>query len=270
MGILNTLFGGATATSAQIAEAITKAEAELAALRSKIKAALAGLATFTDEQHIAAEAKQSELKRSEAHLVARIDALTADLATVRAAEEAADLAAKAAAFDARFKAARAAVNTDALKHLREYQKAATAVVAALAALESISSEVEDVNAELRKRGRHDETLPSYSKLHRKAPDRPESVRKERCKVWVLTDPYDGRETVRRATIGPDGEVVPIGQPDPFDRQGWRQGTYHLEEREIVVEKVSFRPGAYLPSLSEIVLPPALLGQDFIWPRPKKA
>ncbi|WP_420132483.1 hypothetical protein [Rhodopseudomonas sp.] len=270
MGILNNLLGGAPATSAQITDAITKAETELAAVRRKIDAAMAGLATFTDEQHIAAEAKQAELKRSEARLVARIETLSADLETVRAAEEAAKRAAEEAAFAARERAARTAATTDALKLLRDYQKAASAVAAALAGLESIQIETDAVNEELRKRGRSDDAIPSFHKLHRKAPDRQATTRTERCKVWVLTDPYNGKETVRRATIGPDGEVVRIGQPDAYDRQGWRQGTYHLEEREIVVDNVSFRPGAYLPSLSEIVLPPALLGQEYIWPRRKKA
>ncbi|PPQ44133.1 hypothetical protein [Rhodopseudomonas palustris] len=270
MGILNNLFGGAPATSAQITDAITKAEAELAAVRRKIDAAMAGLATFTDEQHIAAEAKQAELKRSEARLVARVEALTAELETVRAAEEAAKRAAEKIAFAARERAARTAATTDALKLLRDYQKAASAVAVALAALESIEIETDAVNEELRKRRRSDDAIPSYHKLHRKAPDRQATTRTERCKVWVLTDPYNGKETVRRATIGPDGEVVPIEQPDPYDRHGWRQGIYQLEDREIVVETISFRLGAYLPSLSEIVLPPALLGQDYIWPRPKKA
>lgn len=271
MGFFNTLFGGTGASSTQIADAIKTTERDLATVRTKISAALDGLATFTDEQHVAAEAKQAELKRTEARLVARIEALTADLATVQAAEDQAERAAEEAAFVARVKAARNAATNESLKHLRDYQKAASQVAASLAALDAIQLETDAVNAEIRKRGGREELIPSYDTLHRKASDRPASVRKERCKVWVATDPHDGTETIQPATFDANGEVIPIAQPLPFNRQGYRQAMYRLEEREIVVGNTSFRPGAYLPSLiHSVILPPALVGQYSIWPRPKKA
>jgi capsule polysaccharide export protein KpsE/RkpR len=83
MNILKYLLGKTTATSATIAAEIEKAEGELTAVQSKITAALAGLATFTDEQHVAAESKQAELMRSSARLVARIVELQFALTTAR-------------------------------------------------------------------------------------------------------------------------------------------------------------------------------------------
>lgn len=268
MTLLKQLFGKTVPTSANIAAEIDKARAELEAVRTKISNALAGIATMSDAEHVVAEALQAEQKRAEARLLARIDTLTADHERVLAEEAEAARAAEEAAFAERVKAARAAVENDVLKHLHKYEEAAKTVAASLAALKSIQVEVDAVNAELRKRGRSADRIPSYNQLHRKEADHITPDVEESRLYYVRRT--DGGEYVKIADVDDHGNPIPpirsldskTGRPEPDPGR--------FEMRVVTVRRGRTRLGASLPSLPEtVLLPPGLLGSSWHWPRPKE-
>lgn len=261
------IFGKTTATAATIAAEIAKAEGELSTVQSKITATLAGLATFTDEQHVAAETKQAELKRSEARLVARISELRAELTAATVAEAEAARVAAAAAFANRVSAARDAVEAEAPKLLAEYDDLAERVAAVIDKLKSIDAEVAAVNAALRSNGIAD-SVPNITAAHRQHPDQQAFERREVRPCWVSADPVTGKENIREATLDDRGEPIPQVQNTGFSSRGVPQSRARLENREVVVARGAFRPGAYLHSLESVVLPPGSLNSPWHWPRPK--
>ena len=286
MNLLKQLFGKTVPTSANIAAEIDKARAELEAVRTKISNALAGIATMSDAEHVVAEALQAEQKRAEARLLARIDTLTADHERVLAEESEAARAAEEAAVAERVKAARAAVAVEAPKLLREYDDLAEKIAAIFIRLQQIDAEAAAVK------------IDGIEKVHRKHLDQPSSQRTALRPCWVYRYPgspadtrnvkfqmEEPREEVRQATLTAKGEAkisanrsdilltkedaVPVGAVihNYYGHEMVIEPT--LELREVVVERTYGRPGAYLPSLYEVCLPPGLLGSSWHWPRPKE-
>ena len=198
MNLLKQLFGKTAPTTATISSEIGKTENELETVRAQINAALAGLSTFTDEQHIAAEAKQAELKRAEARWAARIIELSAALATAQAAEAEAERIAAEAQRVARKEAARTAVMVEAPKLLREYDDLAEKVVAALGKIAAIDAEAAAVN------------VPGINRTHRKHPDQAESQRTEPRECWIYRFPGSPADTdeVKFQKEAPREEVRP--------------------------------------------------------------
>ena len=258
MNILKYLLGKTTATSTTISAEISKAEHERAILRARVNAALAGLATMTDAEHVAAESKQAELTRNEARLEARIAELRAELATAEAAEVEAARIADENLFSARITAAREALANDAPQFLREYDGLAEKIVAVLGKLCSIDAEITAVNA-ARRYTPGAESIPSINETYRKQPDqnRPDVTDTRMC--WVVTDPVTSEEQVQIADQAPvqfyDGVTGRMVNP---------RG--RLERREVVVSPGRSRRGVFLPGLSSVVLPPGTLGSPWHWPR----
>jgi len=155
MSLLQQLFGKAAPTSACISVEIEKASTDLAAARSKIAAALSGLETMTDAEHIVAEALRTELKRAEARLVARIEILTSDRERVLAAEADAARIAADAQHTAHIEAARNSVANEVPKLLVEYDVLAEKIAAVIGKLIQIDAEGAAVN------------VPGIARAHRK-------------------------------------------------------------------------------------------------------
>jgi hypothetical protein len=240
VNILKYLLGKTTAPSTIISAEIGKAEKECAIVRARVTAALAGLATMTDAEHVAAESKQAELTRNEARLEARIAELRAELATAQTAE---------------LDAARIA---DENQFLQEYDGLAEKIVAVLVKLGSIDAEITAVNA-ARRHTPGAEPIRSVNETYRKQPDqnRPDVTDTRMC--WVVTDPMTGEEQVQIADQAPfqfyDGVTGRMENP---------RG--RLERREVVVSPGRSRRGAYLPELSSVVLPPGTLVSPWHWPK----
>jgi hypothetical protein len=280
MSILERFFGGkpTVITSTLIRADIERCESEIAALHGKMDGAMAGLATMTDADHVAAEATIAAGKRSVARLDARVAHLTAELPKVIAAEEAAAKVAADEALRQRAEAARKANTKEAAKLLSEYEKLAGPMADILARFAAIDAEREAVNEALHKNPVAEGVI-GYSTLHRKTPDRPASKRFEPRLCWVYRYPASPRDTektkyvqipaseeVREATLGPDGKPIPVGAVI-YDQFG-RNIIVHpkLETREIVVQRTMERKGLSEDPLSEISLPPAFAGGKRYWPR----
>ena len=280
MSMLERFFGGKATviTSTLIRADIERCESEIAALHGKMDGAMAGLATMTDADHVAAETTIAAGKRSVARLDARVAHLTAELPKVIAAEDAVAKAATDEALRQRAEAARKANTKEAAKLLSEYEKLAGPMADILARLAAIDAEREAVNEALRKNPVAEGVI-GYSTLHRKTPDRPASERREMRPCWAYkypASPHDtettkyaqipASEEVREATLGPDGKPLPVGSV--IYNQFGRNITIHpkLENREVVVERTMERKGAYEAPLSEISLPPAFAGGKRHWPR----
>ncbi|MBR1131913.1 hypothetical protein [Bradyrhizobium iriomotense] len=279
MNLLAKFFSPKTAiTSATIRAEIARAESEIAAHRAQQEGVLAGIAVMNDSQHAQADADAAAIKRAIMRLEARANHLTVELPNVIAAEEA---AAKVAADDSlrqRAEAARKANTKEAAKLLAEYATAAARVAEVIANLEALDIETTAVNAALRSNPVV-EPVVAYDAIHRRSPDRPAGERRAVRKCWVYRYPGSPRDTdtakfqyeaphevVREAGIGRDGKAIPVPavQHDYYGRVLTITPT--LEDREVVIERVSFRPGRSEEPLSSVRLPPAFSGEDHIWPR----
>ncbi|MET4022791.1 hypothetical protein [Bradyrhizobium sp. RT10b] len=279
MNMITKLFAPKTAiTSATIRVEIERVESEIAAHSAQLESLLSGIAFMDDGQHAQSEADAAAIKRAIMRLEAQANYLAVELPNVIAAEEA---AAKVAADDAlrqRAEAARKANTKEAGKLLADYAVHAARVAEVTAKLEALDIETEAVNASLRSNPVA-EPVASYDAIHRRSPDRPAGERRAVRKCWVYRYPGSPRDTdkvkfqyeaahevVRQADIGPDGEAIPAPavQHDYYNRVLTIIPT--LEEREVVIERVSFRPGQTEAPLSSIRLPPAFSGETHIWPR----
>ncbi|TCU68280.1 hypothetical protein EDE08_109321 [Bradyrhizobium sp. R2.2-H] len=279
MNMISKLFAPKTSiTSATIRAEIERAEVEINSRRGQLDRVLAGIALMTDSQHGQAEADAAAIKRAILRLEARANHLAAELPNVVAAEEA---AAKVAADDAlrqRAEAARKANTKEAAKLLADYAVNATRLSEVIAKLNALDVETAAVNAALRSNPVAESVL-GYDAIHRRSADRPAGERRTVRKCWVYRYPGSPRDTdkvkfqyesphevVRQADIGPDGEAIPVPavQHDYYNRVLTIIPT--LEDREVVVERVSFRPGQTEAPLSSVRLPPAFSGEPSIWPR----
>lgn len=279
MNLLTKLFAPKTAiTAATIRAEIERAESEITAHRAKHEALLAGIATMDDATHQKAEADAAAIKRAIMRLEARANHLATELPNVIAAEEAAAKVAADEALRQRAEAARKANTKQAAKLLADYAVHAARVAEVIANLEALDIETTTVNAALRSNPVA-ETVVGYDAIHRRSPDRPAGERRAVRKCWVYRYPGSPRDTdkakfqyeaphevVRQADIGPDGEAIPVSaiQHDYYNRVLTIIPT--LEDREVVIERVSFRPGRSEEPLSSVRLPPAFSGEDHIWPR----
>lgn len=279
MNMITKLFAPKTAiTSATIRAEIERAESEITAYSAKLEGMLAGIAVMNDSQHAQAEADAAAIKRAIMRLEARANHLAAELPNVIAAEEADAKAADDEALRQRAEAARKANTKEAAKLLADYAAHAAWVAEVIAKLEALDIETTAVNAALRSNPVA-ATVAGYDAIHRRSPDRPADERRAVRKCWVYRYPGSPRDTdkvkfqyeaphevVRQADIGRDGEAVPVPavQHDYYGRVLTIIPT--IEDREIVIERVSFRPGLSEAPLSSVRLPSAFSAEPFIWPR----
>ncbi|WP_213290441.1 hypothetical protein [Bradyrhizobium sp. sGM-13] len=279
MNILNHLFGKKAPTSLAIAAEIEKARAEHVAAVAKRGAALAGLSTMNDAEHIKAEAEYQAQRRAADRAEARVADLEEAHAEALAAEAEVEKQAEAERFRARVEAARKAVEVEAATLLRSYDEHAAAIADVLTRLDAMNAEANAVN-EL---GRHTpgfEPVRNTDVAHRKQPDRQASEQREKRLCWVFKYPASppdtervkyqaeaAREAVVEATISPDtGKAIPVTpeRHNYFGRELILKPV--LEVREIVVERTNFRPGRIEHPLSEIHLPPGFAMGKSHWPR----
>jgi hypothetical protein len=278
MKILNHIFGKKTPTSTAIAAEIEKARAEHAAAVAKRGAALAGLSTMSDAEHIKAEAEYQAQRRATDRAEARVVDLEKAHAEALAAEAEAERRAEAERFRQRIEAARHAVEIEAAELLAQYDRHAAAVGDIIARVNEINAEADAVN----EAGRHTpgfEPVRNTDAAHRKHPDRLPSERRDNRLCWVFkyhSSPPDtervkyqaeaAREEVVEATIGADDKAIPV----PSERYNYygRELIIRptLETREIVVERTNFRPGRIENPLSAIHLPPGFASGKSHWPR----
>jgi hypothetical protein len=277
--ILERFFTGKTTaiTADMIRADIERCEGDISAHHDKMAGVLANIATMSDSDHIAAEARIAASKRAIARLDSRVGHLAAELPKVVAAEQASAKIAADGALRERAEAARKANAKEAAKLLSEYEKLARSMADVFARLAEIRAETEAVNKELSK-NRVAETVSSYETIHRKTPDHPASERRETRLCWVYRYPASPRDTetvkyvqipaseeIREATIGPDGKPLPVVAVH-YDQFG-RNIIIHpkLEDREIVVQRKPARRGVYEESLDDIRLPAAFAGGMQHWP-----
>jgi hypothetical protein len=150
VGIIDRLLGSKTAiTSATIRDEISKAESSLATHRAKIEAANVSVALLSDEAHVTIENEIAADRRAITRLKARVSLLKNDLPNVLAAEEAAQAAAKDEALRKRAEECRKMNSAGAKKLLESYAEHANAIAEIIAKLKAMSSEVIDLNQELR-------------------------------------------------------------------------------------------------------------------------
>jgi hypothetical protein len=278
MKILNHLFGKKTPTSLAIAAEIEKAHAEHAAAVAKRGAALAGLSTMSDAEHVKAEAEYQAQRRAADRAEARVAELEKAHADALATEAAEAERETAERFHQRVDAVRRAVQVESAELLAQYDRHAAALADVLTRLDAINAEVNAVN----EAGRH---VPNFEPVcntdvaHRKHPDRQASERREKRLCWVFKYPASppdtervkyqaeaAREEVAEATIGADGKAIPV----PSERYNYygRELIIRptLETREIVVERTNERPGRIENPLSAIHLPPGFAFGKSHWPR----
>ncbi|QND73148.1 hypothetical protein [Tardiphaga robiniae] len=278
MKLLKSLFKTATPTSADIAIQIKKARADYDAANVARANLMAGLSTFTDAEHQKAEAEYEVQRRAADRAAARIADLELAHIEAVAAEAAADRLAKDEALRSRAEASRQENMIEAAALLREYDAHAAKISDIVARLDDIDTAREAVNDDLRKNPVTD-SVPSFEACHRKHPDREAGVQHAKVLCWVFRYPgsppdtedtrylqLPPREDVRRADIGSDGKVRPA-MPEVYNHFGRNVTiTPRLEEREIEVSQIRYRPGRSETRLSTLHLPPGFAGGAQHWPR----
>ena len=259
MGFIQKFFDGRSiATSAMILDAIKRSELEIAALQVKLDGEMADVATMTDAQHVAAEARNAATKRAIARLDGAIARLSEELPKVIASEEAAAKMAADEALRQWAEASRKANTKEAQKLLAEYNKLASLLGDVCARLAEIAAETNRVNAELNRKPVA-EIVIGYDTVYRKHPDRASSEHREMCDVWVHQD-----GSLTPAKRDEAGALVP--PPVTFDRTFGYDPKPKLDRREIVVRRTSHRSGSYEASLLALHLPPGFAGGVTHWPR----
>lgn len=246
-----------TITSATIRARLTDAESEIAAHRAKIGSALAGVAAFSDSEHLKIEGEIAATERAITRLESLVAHLNAALPATIANEEEQRKAADDDKLRARAKAAAKASDVEARKLLEQYAALASQIADVFARLAEIDAETNDVNAALRLNPLAP-TVANYSQTHRKAPDREASETKELRHVWTFGDGYS-----EPAFTNADGSVRAHDPHWGHQQEKFLSGT--LVQREIIVGRTDFRPGVYLEDFSAVRLPPAFFGNDYYWP-----
>lgn len=279
MSVLKYIFGKKTPTSTALAAEIEKARAERDNAVEKRGAALAGLGTMSEAEHVQAEAAYETHRRAADRAEARVADLETALADALAVEAVAEEQAEAERFRSRVEAARNAVEVESAKLLLIFDERASAIADVLARLGELEAERQAVN----EAGRcvpGFEPVRSIDEAHRKHPDQPEAVVTEPRQCWVYRYPGSPRDTERlkfqreaareevvEATINPNtGKAIPVpaARHDYYGRELIIVPT--LETREIVVSRANYRPGRYEVSLTGIVLPAGFAGGTAHWPR----
>lgn len=246
-------------TSETIRAEIGRTQLEISSLHGKLDGVMAGVATMTDAEHIAAEADVAAIKRAITRLEARVAHLTDELPEVLADEEATAKTAANEALRQRAEAARKANSKEAATLLRDYEKLASQIGDILSRLNEISSETDLVNQALRANPVVAEGVIGWDALYRKHTDREASEQREMRPVWAYTD-----GTEEPAVM--DSEGKPKRPDAKWIHHEQRFVTANLERREVVIGRTSFRPGRHEEPLSGVRLPPAFAGGSFAWPR----
>jgi chromosome segregation ATPase len=259
MGLIEKFFGGKASaiTSAMIRDEIVRAEGEINALRVKLGGALAGVAAMSDAEHVKVEGEIAGIERAITRLEARVAYLNAELPTVIAAEKSAAKTATDEALRQRAEMARKANEKEAAKLLADYNAHAAKIGDILARLEEMAADTNRINADLH----HNpvaESVLLYDALHRKHPDQQATERREMRLVWA-----HGNGKVEVARLDQSGNPIKADRIWNHMKQGYED--MNLERREVVVERVSFRPGRYESPLSAIHLPAGFTGVAH-WPR----
>lgn len=268
MNALVKFFSSNPQTSAELEVALSTKISALTIVQERLSTVLGGIASMTDDEHIAVEAARAKLAREAERLTAGIAETEILIADAKSREEIEERIAAAERLRNRYNLARKAVTHRAAKLLDKYDGLADELAKVLEELIAIDREAAAVNAEC---ASDPDTLPipSIDKTHRQHPDREAKEVRKRVKCWVSNDPETGKEDVIRATIDAKGEAIPLAGGPVLRGGRWLNVFYRLEDREMVVEKIDFRDGTYLPSLSEIRLPPGLLTSNWHWPKPTK-
>lgn len=259
MNIMSKLFKTKTPDSTAIAAEIENARAEHAAALAKRGAALAGLGTMSDAEHIKAEveyeAHRRAADRAEARVIELEKAYTGALATEAEAER---VAAEQRLRD-QVEAARHAVAVDAAQLLHSYEKQAAALASTLASLAAIDAEVNAANEAIRHRSDINSVI-GIDATYRQHPDRSVSEQRAVRPCWVYAD-----GTVRECTDF-DDRGQPVMPNIGYDRATGARDMPRFEQREIIVARAKHRPGHYEASLVNVVLPAAFAGGAAHWPR----
>lgn len=275
MNLLSKIFGKKPINSTTIAAEIEKARTEHDEAIAKRGAAVAGLGTMSDAEHVQAEAEYEKHRRAADRAAARIAELEAAHADALAAEAEAERVAAEQRLRDRVEAARHAVDVEAADLLQAYDEHAAAIGDILARLDAINAETNTINETIRHRPEI-EGVVGVDATHRKHPDRKAGERRETVPCWVYTirhaENLNGKwshhdeEVVLPATIGDDGNPVP--GPSPVASTPTQTVTTpRIEMREIVTGRTDFRPGRYENSLSAIHLPPGFAKNGSAhWPR----
>jgi hypothetical protein len=173
---------------------------------------------------------------------------------------------------------RKANEKEAAKFLAAYDEHANAIGDIIAKLKAMDAEREAIEAELRTNAVC-EMIESFNAIHRTTPGTEATERREKVPCWVYRYPgspsdteetkyqYEApREEVRRATIGPDGKPVPVGNEihHYYGRELVIVPT--LETREMVVSRTRPKQPSYEHPLDDVRLPPGFAGGKWAWPR----
>src|SRR5690242_1175698 len=139
MSILTSLFGKKVPTSAAIAAEIDRARFDYDAAVAKRDAALASIATMTDDEHRAAEEGMESRRRAAERATARIAELEKAHANALAAEAEAARVDAAEALRKRAEASRQANDAGAAKLLAEYDEHAERLADVLGRLAALDA-----------------------------------------------------------------------------------------------------------------------------------
>jgi hypothetical protein len=278
MGILDKLMGSKTTiTSATIKAEIDYSESAIKRLQAEIGPKLAAIATMTDAEHVKTETDVAVSKRAIDRLDRRIALLNDQLPPLLEAEAASAKAASDAALRARAEAARKANEKEAAKLLAAYDEHASAIGDIIAKLKAMDAERDAVNQALRTNAVC-EPVRSYVNIYRTTPGTEATEQRDKVPCWVYRYPGSPRDTeetkyqyeapreeVRRATIGPDGKPVPVGNEihHYYGRELVIVPT--LENREVVVSRTRPKLPRYEDSLEGVRLPPGFAGGKWSWP-----
>ncbi len=254
MNVITQIFGRKLPSSDAISKEIASHNAEKGrelSREAQAKAALANVAVLTDTEHATAEANLVSARRSLTRIEARINELQAAHAEAVEAET-------LAAMKTRAEAVKRRVGIDAPKALDRYDGHAQRAADAASEYQDICSEVEAVNAELRKAGLP--LIESPETLYRKEPDQVIAEQRVARTKFVRWNHREGREDEIGITAVRDGRRVPLDG----------HGNIVADAREVddsySIPAKTLR-GTSLPSLTEnLSLPPARVGSVRHWPK----
>jgi chromosome segregation ATPase len=249
MSFLKQILGRNAPSAKNISKLLRDTTAHLEASRHRLASAqeaLKRVAVMDDAEHAAAEREQAEARRAIARLEARLEELRVGLAEAEKTERLEGLKQRA-------EAAHRLVEAEAPKALERYEQHATKTAEAIADFLAIETEVNTVNVELRAAGLPQ--IESPTRQYRCVPGHTEPEVRERRKVWLEYDPFNGlAERVSVFRVNERGEHVPVNL------------AAIQKEEEVVVKQERQTSDQWLPSLTEVSLPPARVGRARIWPK----
>ncbi len=193
MNIISKLFKTKAPDFTAITAEIENARAEQAAALAKRDAALAGVGTMSDAEHIRAEVEYEAHRRAVDRAAARVAELEKAYTDAIAAEAEVERLAAEQRLRDRVEAARRAVAVDASELLHSYEKQAAELANTLARLSAIDAEVNAANEAVRHRSDIN-CIIGIEATYRQHPDRSVSEQRAVRPCWVYAD-----GTVRECT-----------------------------------------------------------------------